>query len=125
MYKLVLSLVTMVMFLGACTHSGVTEKIIIASEQGDCIGVAPMKCLLIKKEGQQDWEFLYNGIEGFDYEPGYEYIIEIKKETIKNPAADQSSVKYIFVKELSKIQKVSENMPIIAEEEIVLSDSVN
>lgn len=91
--------------------SGKTEKMTIASEQGDCVGVAPMKCLLVKKEGQADWEFFYNGIEGFNYVPGYEYVLEVRTEKVENPAADQSSLKYVLVKEVSKTQKTSDNLP--------------
>ncbi len=95
----------------ACSGNGSTERIVIASEQADCIGVGPQKCFLIKFEGSNDWEFLYSGISGFNYEPGYEYVIEIKKEKVANPAADQSSINYIFVKEISKSRKTSEDLP--------------
>ena len=113
----------LIMLLGSCATSKNTEKIAIASEKGDCVGVAPMKCLLVKYEGQQQWEFFYGEIEGFNYEPGYEYVIEIKKETIESPAADQSSIRYIFVKELSKVQKTSIGMPQIPNRETSYIDS--
>jgi hypothetical protein len=72
-----------------------------------------MKCYLIKKEGQSNWEFLYTGIEGFNYEPGFEYVLEIKKDTIisSNPVADRSSIKYTLVKEISKTLKDSTGLP--------------
>jgi len=54
---------------------------------------------------------LYSGIEGFTYEEGNEYVLEIKEEKIDNPPADGSSVKCILVKEISKIKKISENLP--------------
>ncbi|MFV0419041.1 MAG: DUF4377 domain-containing protein [Dysgonomonas sp.] len=101
----------------SCKSSGGTEKLTVASEQGDCMGVAPMKCFLIKKDGHSNWEFLYSGIEGFNYESGYEYVLEVKVEKIQNPAADQSSFKYILVKELSKILKTSEDLPQISKNE--------
>lgn len=120
MYKFILSLVAATLLFTACnTSKEVTEKLVIASEQGDCVGVAPMKCLLIKRDGQTEWEFFYNNIEGFNYEPGYEYVLEVKTEKIDNPAADQSAIKYILVKEISKDQKKSENLP-----QIVKSDSI-
>ena len=112
MYKIVLILLTAVALLGSCKNSQAIEKITVASERGDCTGVAPMKCLLIKEYGEKDWQFLYNEIEGFEYEPGYEYEIEVVKEKIENPAADQSSIKYILTKVLSKTAKTSENLPV-------------
>lgn len=119
MYKQVLFVFTMILFLGSCSSSEQKEKLTIASQQGDCIGVAPMKCLLVKKEGQADWEFFYSNIEGFNYEPGYEYVLEVKVDKVENPAADQSSLKYTLVKQISKEQKTSENLPQIQEEEII------
>lgn len=83
----------------------------IASEQVDCTGVAPQKCFLIKKEGETDWSFWYSGIKDFNYEPGFEYVIEVKVETVANAPADASTINYTFVKEVSKTQKQSENLP--------------
>lgn len=93
----------------SCNKS--TEKFTIASERGECIGVTQMDCYLIKKEGSNNWELFYDNIEGFDYVPGYEYLIEVKTEKIENPVADQSSIKYTLVKEVSKKQKESEGLP--------------
>ena len=128
MQKTILILFAMALSFAACTGSENTEKLTIASQQGDCVGVAPMKCLLVKKDGQKDWEFFYNNIEGFNYEPGYEYVLEVKVENVDNPAADQSSLKYTLVKEISKEQKTSENLPSIQieeiEEDFIVSDSI-
>lgn len=88
-----------------------SQQMIIASEQGDCVGVAPMKCLLVKDAEGENWTFFYNNIEGFNYEPGYEYVLLVKKENIQNPLADQSSLKYTLVKEVLKVKKTSENLP--------------
>ncbi len=95
----------------ACNSDENTEKMTIASETRDCVGVGPQDCLLVKMDGQTDWEYFYSSIDGFIYEPGYEYVLEIKKEQVENPAADQSSIRYILVKEVSKTQKTSENLP--------------
>jgi len=111
MNKLWIVLIITSLFFVSCKNSQKIETLTIASQRGDCVGVAPMKCLLVKKVGQEDWEYLYQEIEGFKYEPGYEYVIEVVKETIKNPAADQSSVRYIMEKQVSKTQKTSEKLP--------------
>lgn len=111
MYKVALTLVTVVLLLSSCMNQ-TSERMIVASKQGDCVGVAPMKCLLVKENGQTDWQYFYNQIEDFEYEPGYEYELEIVKEKIDNPAADQSSIKYILIKVLSKKKKESEGLPI-------------
>lgn len=111
MKKIITSLFVAGMLVTSCSTDKNIGKMRIASAQADCVGVGPQKCLLIKPEGQQKWEFHYGTIEGFNYEPGYEYVIEVRKEEVPNPAADQASFKYVLVKEISKIQKQSESLP--------------
>lgn len=109
MYKLLLFLF---IILASCSNNNHNnETLIIASKQGDCVGVAPQKCLLIKASSSQNWEYFYGSIDGFNYEPGYEYTIEIGKENIDNPPADGSSIKYKLVKVISKEEKQSEGLP--------------
>ena len=111
MKKMICILCMAAMAVVAVECAGDKEVITVASETADCTGVGPQKCLLVKRNGSTGWEFWYSGIEGFDYEKGYEYKLKIRREKIENPAADQSSLKYVLVKVISKTQKVSENMP--------------
>jgi hypothetical protein len=50
-------------------------------------------------------------IEGFDfdYQRGYEYKFKVKKIWMQNPPQDVSSVKYVFIKLLSKTKVVTAN----------------
>lgn len=64
--------------------------------------------MLIKKGDAQNWSMFYSKINGFDYEPGYEYVLDVKEERIENPPADGSSVSYTLVKQISKIAKTAE-----------------
>lgn len=109
MTRKLLLLLVITLALAACKNN--TEKIIVASEPADCVGVAPMKCLLIKQGHSDSWEYWYSGIEGFEYEPGFEYELEVRRIDIKNPPMDSPSVKYVLVKELSKTAKQSEDLP--------------
>jgi hypothetical protein len=105
---------TVILFLGifaSCVQSAKTEKITIASEQRSCTGVALQECMLVKEEDDSNWTYFYTNIEGFDYEPGYEYVLEIRRQQRENPAQDQSNFRYILVKEISKIKKQSRNLP--------------
>ncbi|KZE80246.1 protein of unknown function [Myroides marinus] len=77
----------------------------IASKLVDCTGVAPMKCMQIKEDGDKDWTLMYTSIDGFNYEEGYEYVVEVKREKLENVPADASSIKYTLVKEISKTKK--------------------
>lgn len=82
----------------------VLRKIIIADHQVDCVGVAPQSCLLTKpaEQANADWEYRYSGIEGFDFEPNYEYILLIKNTPISNPPADASSIHSTLIKVIEK-----------------------
>lgn len=82
----------------------VLRKIIIADHQVDCVGVAPQSCLLTKpaEQANADWEYRYGGIEGFDFEPNYEYTLLIKNTPISNPPADASSIHSTLIKVIKK-----------------------
>lgn len=110
MKKLIFTLLCTIIFV-SCAGKKETEQIIVASAQADCVGVAPQKCLLIKFGESTNWLFHYSGIDGFEYEPGFEYVLEVKKQIIDNPAADQSSVRYELVKVISKTAKTSDDLP--------------
>lgn len=107
--------VTYILFLAvllvSCASKN-TIKMTIASETRPCsAGVMMMDCMLVKEDNTKDWSFFYNHIDGFNYEKGYEYVLEVKKEELENVPADVSSLKYILVKQISKIEKASENLP--------------
>lgn len=86
--------------------SAADEKtFIIASQTVDCTGVAPMKCLQIKEKESDSWGNFYSNIEGFTYEPGFEYVLKVKTEKLTNVPADASSIKYTLVKQVSKTKK--------------------
>lgn len=111
MKKIGLIIVSVVLFIG-CSVSSDTVKMTVASEKQVAVGVAPMDVFLVKEGDATEWMFFYSDIEGFDYESGYEYVLEVKKERVEEPIpADASSIKYILVKEISKIQKESSDLP--------------
>lgn len=99
----------------SCGNDGATEKFIVASEQANCTGVVPQKCLLIKKEPAGDWEFWYSGIKDFEYERGYEYVIKVRKEVLEDVPADRPSFIYVLDKVVSREKKTSANLPPSAE----------
>lgn len=85
--------------------------IMVASKKVDCEGLIMQKCLLIREVDKQNWNFIYDGIKGFDYKEGFEYEILILEEHIENPPQDGSSILYTLIKVISKVEKTSENLP--------------
>jgi len=67
-----------------------------------------------KESGETTWS-PDPGIEGFEYEEGFEYTLRVRIEPIKNPPMDASSEKYILLEVLSKEAKVSEGVPELKE----------
>ncbi len=102
-------LVASALVLAACTANGsgsknspTNEKIIyIDSQLVDCTGVAPMKCMQVREEGETEWSYFYNGIKGFNYKAGNQYKLKIKTEDVVNPPMDASSIRYILVEQLA------------------------
>jgi hypothetical protein len=63
------------------------------------------ECYLIQQGEAIDtelWQYFYENIEGFNYEPGFTYKLLISKEPVKNPPMDAPRIKYTLIKELSK-----------------------
>ena len=58
--------------------------------------------LLVKANDDTSWRAVYEGIEGFDYEPGYEYKLRIKAKQLAEPPQDASSVRYSLLELISK-----------------------
>lgn len=73
--------------IGCSGHEGQTECYLV--QQGDYIN-------------SNTWQYFYDQIEGFEYEPGFVYKLLVAKEPVKNPPIDASNIKYILIKELSK-----------------------
>ena len=75
------------------------KKIIyIADTFADCQGVSARKCMQIKENKEDDWTYFYNKIEGFQYEEGISYQIEVSIRKVENPPADGSSLEYKLVR---------------------------
>jgi hypothetical protein len=83
----------------ACDKSVKPETLTlqIDSQYQDCVGVGPRKCLRVKENDASNWQLFYDTIEGFTYEPGYSYTIQVSRETIADPPADGSSYRYKLI----------------------------
>jgi hypothetical protein len=50
------------------------------------------------------WRLFYNSIEGFTFEEGYRWRLEVERRRVPNPPADGSSVAYRLVRIVAKEQ---------------------
>ncbi len=101
--------VTMIFALAACqpvrdtrTSAGPVEKTLyIGAELVDCVGVAPMRCMQVKENPEDAYQFFYNEIEGFTFEPGFTYEVRVLVEPVANAPADASNLKYTLIEIVS------------------------
>jgi len=92
----------------ACESSPTDVKAIVlyvSAEAPPCAGVGPRTCLFIREDPDADWEFFYDPIEGFVWEPGYEYRLSVFRTTVLNPPADGSIYRYVLLEVLEKTRK--------------------
>ena len=79
------------------------DKILeVAPTKVDCVGVAPMKCLQVREVGGP-WQTFYAPIQGFDFQEGWRYRLQVNESKIANPPADGSSLRYQLVRVLDKM----------------------
>ncbi|WP_328823454.1 DUF4377 domain-containing protein [Undibacterium crateris] len=76
----------------------VRKTVYVAAQKVPCTGVAPMECLQVREQADQPWQYHYSGIEGFDFQPGTEYQLQIIETVLNNPPADGSSVRWTLEK---------------------------
>ena len=65
------------------------------------LGYGPAKGLKIKEEKSKEWEVITH-ISDFEYEEGYDYVVQLEKTYLADPPQDASSVTYKLIKVLEK-----------------------
>ena len=86
----------------AAASAGIEKTLFIAPERKPCTGVAPMECLQVRESPDLAWQYFYSEIEGFTFEPGFDYELRVREEKVANPPADGSSLRWTLVKVVSK-----------------------
>lgn len=105
------------------TPEGVVEKTIyVGPELVDCVGVGPQQCMQVREDPDAPYTNFYDRIEGFEFEPGYEYVLLVRVEPVENPPADASSLRYILVEEVSRTPVESAEAPALEGTEWLLSE---
>jgi hypothetical protein len=88
----------------ASDDSGKETRMRISHYQQPVFFMGPYFNYVVQEErliGSDTWD-AYGAVDGFTYEWGYTYDIIVKKEKIKNPPADGSSIKTTLVNIVSK-----------------------
>jgi heat shock protein HslJ len=95
--------------VAACAPFGAGPRqktVYVGPYQVECAGVGPQQCLLVKEDPNAEWTFFYDRIEGFEYEPGYEYELRVMEEKIANPPADASAIRWTLLEVVKKTRSL-------------------
>ncbi len=95
--RLTLTSVALGVALTGCSEPTDNTRLWIGPERVECEGVAPMMCLQVAKSEDGDYQLFYDTIEGFDYQEGTSYVIDVSITEVENPPADSSSLQYTLV----------------------------
>ena len=75
------------------------REVAVGPKLEDCVGVGPMKCMVV------DGLLFYDGIDGFDYQEGYEYRLRIEQFDAwpgQEPPQDAGRYGYRLIEVISK-----------------------
>ena len=74
----------------------------VSNQLVDCVGAAAQKCMLVKTTPGAAYEFFYEPIEGFTFEPGYLHTLRVVRRRVGLPAADGNLYSWHLVRIVSK-----------------------
>ena len=78
------------------------EILIIGPYTQTCQGFIEQQCYLKFNEESEEWEFFYENIQGFDFEPGFIYTLKVRLEDRGTEIQDVGRYAYHLVQVLSK-----------------------
>ena len=87
------------------------EILIIGPYRTTCVGAFPQECYLEFNEESQRWEFFYEGIRGFNFEPGYIYTLIVSLHKRDERIADVGLYEYRLVEVLKKEEASVDEKP--------------
>jgi len=74
----------------------------VGPEKVPCEGEGPMECYQVRETPNGEWQLFYQEIEGFDWEPGFVYELQVNVYQVENPPAGGSSLRYELVEVVAK-----------------------
>ena len=95
----------MVLVSVSCASSDDSEifEFAVGPEIRDCVGVAPMRCMV------GNGELFYDAIEGFDYVEGFDYLLRVERYDAwpdqEEPPRDASRYGYRLIEVISKTRQ--------------------
>lgn len=88
----------------ASTRVGQPERLTIdiAPTTVPCQGEGIRTCMVVRTGRDTTWTYFYDPIEGFQYEAGFRYRLEVERHVVERPPADASRFRYRLVRVIAK-----------------------
>ena len=77
----------------------------VASELVDCHGFVAQQCLRVSMGPGGPWMLFYDQIEGFEFEPGYDYTLRVERRGVR-PVPDGSAFTWRLLQVMRKVPAV-------------------
>ena len=97
-----ITVIFLVLTIG-CDQDEHIETLIIGPYKVDCVGAFEQECYLEFNEESQEWHFFYDGISGFDFEPGFIYKLKVRLEDRGTEIQDVGRYAYHLIEVLDII----------------------
>ena len=105
-------LILALLFLSACGMEEPLSSIVVEEEKIEILTIGPsirrcqgfieQDCYLEFNQDSGAWEFFYESIQGFDFEPGYIYTLEVRLEERDEGIQDVGRYAYHLVRIIEK-----------------------
>ena len=109
-YTSVLTLILFFLTVG-CGRDEHIETLIIGPYKTTCVGAFEQECYLEFNAESQRWEFFYEGIEGFDFEPGFIWTLKVSLHEREEGIQDVGRYAYRLVAVIDKEEASVDEMP--------------
>lgn len=74
----------------------------VAPQTVPCFGGTTQQCLQIRETPTGTWAVLYGGIEGFNYQPGFNYQLRVAERPIANPPPGTPTSRLVLLEVVSQ-----------------------
>ena len=90
---------------------GNIETLIIGPYTETCQGFIEQQCYLEFNEESQEWHFFYEGIQGFEFEPGFIWTLKVSLHEREEGIQDVGRYEYRLVEVIDKEEASVDEMP--------------
>jgi heat shock protein HslJ len=103
-----LLILLLVLSLAACEQLGSVDQarpktIYVASQMVDCEAQSPRTCFLVKENPDEQWRVWNDAIDGFQFEPGFEYELIVSESEIDDPTSAGTAVSWSLTEIVEKV----------------------